>query len=79
MAGAHENGQSGNLKSARMITGAGTSRGRGPARSCRMTILQLRHEVYDAAQRQHPTRWSPSLPRGGPVTRATGVTSEKSG
>ena len=32
MAGGHENGQSGNLKSARMITGAGASRERHPAR-----------------------------------------------
>lgn len=32
MAGAYENDQSGNLKSARIITGAGASRGRNPAR-----------------------------------------------
>lgn len=44
-----------------------------------VAILRGRHELYEVARCQHPTRWSPSLPRGGPVTRATGVTSEKSG
>ena len=29
-----------------------------PARSRRVAILRGRHEVYDAARRQHPTRWS---------------------
>ena len=50
-----------------------------PARSRRVAILRGRHELYEAARRQHPTRWSPSLPGGGRVTHATGVTSEKSG
>ena len=44
-----------------------------------VTILRQRHERYEAARRQHPARWSPSLPKGGPVIRTTGVTSEKSG
>ena len=29
-----------------------------PARSRRVAILRGRHELYEAARRQHPTRWS---------------------
>ena len=29
-----------------------------PARSRRVAILRRRHELYEAARRQHPTRWS---------------------
>ena len=44
-----------------------------------VAILRQRRELYEVSRRRHPTRWSPSLPRGGPVTRTTGITSEKSG
>ena len=41
-----------------VLVSATTTPGACPASSRRVAILRGRHELYDAARRQHPTRWS---------------------